>query len=188
MNPARRSNNLSRNNKNASFKRKEGDNKNASFKKNERDDNRTSREDKTSFRKEGKRPSFRNKVIKRKIVESKPGMRINQFLAHSGISSRREADKLIAAGLVSVNGKIITEMGFRVLPKDTVKFNNETISSEKLQYLLLNKPKGYLVSDDPSKKKTVEEIINNINNVVFFMGAKIRLYLIISRLSLKVIL
>ena len=159
MSPARRSNNLSRNNKNASFKRKEGDNKNASFKKNERDDNRTSREDKTSFRKEGKRPSFRNKVIKRKIVESKPGMRINQFLAHSGISSRREADKLIAAGLVSVNGKIITEMGFRVLPKDTVKFNNETISSEKLQYLLLNKPKGYLVSDDPSKKKTVEEII-----------------------------
>ena len=81
MSPARRSNNLSRNNKNASFK------------KNERDDNRTSREDKTSFRKEGKRPSFRNKVIKRKIVESKPGMRINQFLAHSGISSRREADK-----------------------------------------------------------------------------------------------
>ena len=159
MSPARRINNLSRNNKNASFKRKEGDNKNASFKKNERDDNRTSREDKTSFRKEGKRPSFRNKVIKRKIVESKPGMRINQFLAHSGISSRREADKLIAAGLVSVNGKIITEMGFRVLPKDTVKFNNETISSEKLQYLLLNKPKGYLVSDDPSKKKTVEEII-----------------------------
>ena len=159
MSPARRSNNLSRNNKNASFKRKEGDNKNASFKKNERDDNRTSREDKTSFRKEGRRPSFRNKVIKRKIVESKPGMRINQFLAHSGISSRREADKLIAAGLVSVNGKIITEMGFRVLPKDTVKFNNETISSEKLQYLLLNKPKGYLVSDDPSKKKTVEEII-----------------------------
>ena len=159
MSPARRSNNLSRNNKNASFKRKEGDNKNASFKKNERDDNRTSREDKSSFRKEGKRPSFRNKVIKRKIVESKPGMRINQFLAHSGISSRREADKLITAGLVSVNGKIITEMGFRVLPKDTVKFNNETISSEKLQYLLLNKPKGYLVSDDPSKKKTVEEII-----------------------------
>lgn len=147
MSPARRSNNLSRNNKNASYK------------KNERDDNRTSREDKPSFRKEGKRPSFRNKVIKRKIVESKPGMRINQFLAHSGISSRREADKLIAAGLVSVNGKIITEMGFRVLPKDTVKFNNETISSEKLQYLLLNKPKGYLVSDDPSKKKTVEEII-----------------------------
>ena len=66
MSPARRSNNLPRNNKNASFKRKEGDNKNASFKKNERDDNRTSREDKTSFRKEGKRPSFRNKVIKRK--------------------------------------------------------------------------------------------------------------------------
>ena len=86
-------------------------------------------------------------------------MRINQFLAHSGISSRREADKLIVAGLVTVNGKVITEMGYRVLPKDVVKFNNETISSEKLQYLLLNKPKGYLVSDDPSKKKTIAELI-----------------------------
>ncbi len=86
-------------------------------------------------------------------------MRINQFIAHSGISSRREADKLIVAGLVSVNGKVITEMGFRVLPSDVVKFNNESISSEKLQYLLLNKPKGYLVSDDPGKKKTVEELI-----------------------------
>ena len=102
---------------------------------------------------------FRNKISKRTVEETKPGMRINQFIAHSGISSRREADKLIVAGLVSVNGKVITEMGFRVLPTDVVKFNNESISSEKLQYLLLNKPKGYLVSDNPGKKKTVEELI-----------------------------
>ena len=127
----------------------------------QRDDRRpsTSRDTRGSFQRDDRRPSFRNKISKRTVEETKPGMRINQFIAHSGISSRREADKLIVAGLVSVNGKVITEMGFRVLPTDVVKFNNESISSEKLQYLLLNKPKGYLVSDDPGKKKTVEELI-----------------------------
>ena len=103
------------------------------------------------------RSSFKQRVTKK--IEPKPGMRLNQYIAHSGISSRREADKLIAAGLVSVNGKVVIEMGFRVLPSDTVKFNNESISSEKLRYLLVNKPKGYLVSDDPSKKKIVAELI-----------------------------
>ncbi|MGC6428193.1 MAG: pseudouridine synthase [Flavobacteriales bacterium] len=101
--------------------------------------------------------SFKNRITKK--TETKAGMRLNQYIAHAGISSRREADKLISAGLVSVNGKVITEMGFRVLPSDSVKFNNETVSSEKLQYLLLNKPKGYLISDDPSKKKIVSELI-----------------------------
>ena len=120
---------------------------------------RNDKDNRDSFKRDDRRPSFRNKISKRTVEEAKPGMRINQFIAHSGISSRREADKLITAGLVSVNGKVITEMGFRVLPTDVVKFNNESISSEKLQYLLLNKPKGYLVSDDPGKKKTVEELI-----------------------------
>jgi 23S rRNA pseudouridine2605 synthase len=137
------------------------DTRGSSFPRNDRDDRRpsTSRDTRGSFQRDDRRPSFRNKISKRTVEETKPGMRINQFIAHSGISSRREADKLIVAGLVSVNGKVITEMGFRVLPTDVVKFNNESISSEKLQYLLLNKPKGYLVSDDPGKKKTVEELI-----------------------------
>ena len=137
------------------------DTRTSSFPRNDRDDRRpsTSRDTRGSFQRDDRRPSFRNKISKRTVEETKPGMRINQFIAHSGISSRREADKLIVAGLVSVNGKVITEMGFRVLPTDVVKFNNESISSEKLQYLLLNKPKGYLVSDDPGKKKTVEELI-----------------------------
>ena len=86
-------------------------------------------------------------------------MRLNQFLAHSGISSRREADNLIKAGLVQVNGKIILEMGFRVLDSDTVKFNNETISSETKRYLLLNKPKDYLTTTNDPKKKNVYELI-----------------------------
>ena len=137
------------------------DTRGSSFPRNDRDDRRpsTTRDTRGSFQRDDRRPSFRNKISKRTVEETKPGMRINQFIAHSGISSRREADKLIVAGLVSVNGKVITEMGFRVLPTDVVKFNNESISSEKLQYLLLNKPKGYLVSDDPGKKKTVEELI-----------------------------
>lgn len=152
------------NNKNSSFKKTNKDDKRnssstdkkrSSFKKNDRDNkpsySRTDRDD--------RRTSFRNKITKKVVEEKKPGMRINQYIAHSGISSRREADKLISAGLVSVNGKVITEMGFRVLPSDVVKFNNESISSEKLQYLLVNKPKGYLVSDDPSKKKIVHELI-----------------------------
>ena len=87
-------------------------------------------------------------------------MRLNQFIAHSGISSRREADNLIKAGLVQVNGKIIVEMGFRVLESDTVKFNNETIASETKRYLLLNKPKDYLTSTDDPKKKNVYELIS----------------------------
>ena len=100
--------------------------------------------------------NFKSRIVKK----SKPGMRLNQYIAHSGISSRREADQLIKAGLVSVNNKIITEMGFRVMPTDAVKFNNETISSEKKVYLLLNKPKGFLTSIDPQKNKTVADLIS----------------------------
>lgn len=187
MSPASRRPNSSRNNKHSSFKRTDRDDnrsssrdnrgassrderkpstardsRDSSFPRKDRDDRRPSnaRDSRgSSFPRNDRRPSFRNKISKRTIEEAKPGMRLNQFIAHSGISSRREADKLITAGLVSVNGKVITEMGFRVLPTDVVKFNNESISSEKLQYLLLNKPKGYLVSDDPAKKKTVEELI-----------------------------
>lgn len=116
-------------------------------------------------RKDSKKASFTKpfaKRISRKPVKSdKPGMRLNQFIAHSGISSRREADNLIKAGLVQVNGKVIVEMGFRVLETDTVKFNNETIASETKRYLLLNKPKDYLTSTDDPKKKNVYELIAN---------------------------
>ena len=118
------------------------------------------REDRPDSKFNGPKKSiFRNRITKKSNAPTKPGMRLNQYIAHAGISSRREADQLIEAGLVSVNDKVITEMGFRVLDKDVVKFNNETLSSEKLRYLLLNKPKGYLVSDDPSKKKTVIELM-----------------------------
>ena len=107
----------------------------------------------------GFKKPFAKRISKKPVKSDKLGMRLNQFIAHSGISSRREADKLIKAGLVQVNGKIIVEMGFRVMPKDIVKFNNETIASETKRYLLLNKPKDYLSSTDDPKKKNVYELI-----------------------------
>ena len=83
-------------------------------------------------------------------------------MAHAGICSRREADELIQAGLVSVNGEIITEMGFGVKRDDLVKYNGETIRGEKPVYLVLNKPKGFITTtDDPKARKTVMDIVGN---------------------------
>lgn len=115
-----------------------------------------------SERKEGGRFFKKSSSFKGRLSKpSKPGMRLNQFIAHAGICSRREADKYISAGLVTVNEKTITEMGFRVMPTDNVKFSNELIKSEQKKYLLLNKPKGYITtSDDPQKRKTVMELIS----------------------------
>ncbi|WP_290540878.1 pseudouridine synthase [Alistipes sp.] len=87
-------------------------------------------------------------------------MRLNRFIAQSGICSRREADDFITAGVVSVNGKIVTELGTKVLPTDEVRFNDEPVQGEKKVYLVLNKPKGYVTSlDDPHAGKTVMELV-----------------------------
>ena len=87
-------------------------------------------------------------------------VRLNRFVAQSGICSRREADELIAAGLVSINGEIVTELGSKVKPGDEVRFNGERIQGEKHVYLLLNKPKGYVTTlEDDHAAKTVMELI-----------------------------
>ena len=87
-------------------------------------------------------------------------MRLNRFIAQSGICSRREADEFILAGLVSVNGTIVTELGTKVMPTDEVKFNDSRVQGEKKVYLVLNKPKGYVTSlDDPHAGKTVMELV-----------------------------
>ena len=89
-------------------------------------------------------------------------MRLNRFIAQSGICSRREADDFILAGLVSVNGTIVTELGTKVLPTDEVKFNDSRVQGEKKVYLVLNKPKGYVTSlDDPHADKTVSELVKD---------------------------
>ena len=87
-------------------------------------------------------------------------MRLNRFIAQSGICSRREADDFILAGLVSVNGQVVTELGTKVMPTDEVKFNDSRVQGQKKVYLVLNKPKGYVTSlDDPHAGKTVMELV-----------------------------
>lgn len=107
------------------------------------------------------RPNTKKRLSQRVQKVEKKGMRLNQFIAHAGISSRREADELIKAGLVKVNGSIVLEMGFRVKNTDTVKFNNETIRSETKRYLLLNKPKDFLTVTNDPRKKNVYSLIES---------------------------
>lgn len=87
-------------------------------------------------------------------------IRLNRFVAQSGICSRREADSYITAGLVSVNGTTVTELGTKVLPTDEVRFNGERIQGQKNVYLLLNKPKGYVTTiEDEHADKTVMDLV-----------------------------
>lgn len=87
-------------------------------------------------------------------------IRLNRFIAQSGVCSRREADDFIVAGVVSVNGKIVTELGTKVMPTDEVRFNDTRVQGEKKVYLVLNKPKGYVTSlDDPHATKTVMDLV-----------------------------
>ncbi len=90
-------------------------------------------------------------------------MRLNKFLSNAGIASRRDADKLIELGLVKVNDKVITELGFKVDPKvDSVKYDDKNLKPEKLQYVLLNKPKDYITTmDDPEERKTVMWLVKD---------------------------
>ncbi len=88
-------------------------------------------------------------------------IRLNKYIANAGICSRREADDLIAAGSVTVNGKVVTEMGFKVKPTDVVAYGGETLRSERKRYFLLNKPKGFITTvDDPHERQTVMMLID----------------------------
>lgn len=87
-------------------------------------------------------------------------VRLNKYLSNAGICSRREADVLIATGVVSVNGEIVTELGYKVAPTDVIRYDGETIRSEVKRYVLLNKPKGFITSsDDPYGRKTVMSLV-----------------------------
>ncbi len=89
-------------------------------------------------------------------------VRLNKYMANAGICSRREADELIAAGVVQVNGKVVTEMGYKVGPNDSVNYGGETLQRERLVYLVMNKPKDYITTaDDPKDRRTVFAIIKN---------------------------
>jgi 23S rRNA pseudouridine2605 synthase len=89
-------------------------------------------------------------------------IRLNKYIAASGICSRREADELITAGLITVNGKKVTELGSKVRPDDDVRYNGERLHTERKVYLLLNKPKDYVTTtDDPRERKTVMLLVRN---------------------------
>ncbi len=89
-------------------------------------------------------------------------VRLNRYVANSGVCSRREADVLIATGVVTVNGKIVVEMGYKVNPTDVVSYGGVPIKNEVKKYLLLNKPKDYITTmDDPEERKTVMELTRN---------------------------
>ncbi len=87
-------------------------------------------------------------------------MRLNKYIAKSGICSRREADKLIETGIITINGKLVTELGFKVQRHDRVVMDGQLLTAEKLHYILLNKPKGFITTtDDPQERKTVMSLV-----------------------------
>ena len=90
-------------------------------------------------------------------------LRLNKFLANAGVCSRREADEFIQAGVVTVNGEVVTELGTKILRTDEVKFHDTPVSLEKKVYVLLNKPKDYVTtSDDPQQRKTVMDLVKDV--------------------------
>jgi len=112
------------------------------------------------------RPRRRGAAPKKKQADSNEKgeslIRLNKYIADAGICSRREADVLIESGVVKVNGVTVTQLGTKVSQTDKVMFGGETLSREKLRYVLLNKPKGFITtSDDPMDRKTVMSLVEN---------------------------
>ena len=90
-------------------------------------------------------------------------IRLNKFLANAGVCSRREADEFIQAGVVTVNGEAVTELGTKVMRTDEIKFHDQPVTLEKKVYVLLNKPKDCVTtSDDPQQRKTVMDLVKNV--------------------------
>ncbi|WP_443936546.1 pseudouridine synthase [Pedobacter sp. MW01-1-1] len=98
----------------------------------------------------------------KKSNEDKGLIRLNRYISNAGICSRRKADELIAAGVVTVNGEAVTELGLKVDPaKDLVRYNGELLKREKKVYVLLNKPKDYITTtDDPQERRTVMQLVD----------------------------
>ena len=110
-----------------------------------------------------------NDYVKTPIQEE---VRLNKFIANSGVCSRREADTLIQAGVVTVNGEVVTELGTKVnIYKDEIKFNGEKLKGEEKVYLVMNKPKGYVTTaSDPHADKTVMDLLKGCRYRVFPVG------------------
>ncbi|MEX0884676.1 MAG: pseudouridine synthase, partial [Cyclobacteriaceae bacterium] len=108
------------------------------------------------------KPEYDLKSIQDQPKSDADEIRLNKYIANSGICSRRDADKLIERGEVSVNGKVVIELGFKVLRKDRVIYKGRSLNPEKPVYLLLNKPKDFITTtDDPFERKTVMGLVND---------------------------
>ena len=154
------------------FKR-EGDDKRSDrpYSKREGDDKRSDRpfrkeyNTERSFDRREERPKTTERVLrgrKKAVEKDDEGLiRLNRYISNAGICSRRKADELIAAGVVSVNGEVISELGHKVDPaKDVIRYNGETLRREKMVYVLLNKPKDYITTtDDPQERRTVMQLV-----------------------------
>ncbi|MFW6222422.1 MAG: pseudouridine synthase, partial [Bacteroidota bacterium] len=103
----------------------------------------------------------RKPEIKKTKAQGPANIRLNKYIANSGLCSRREADKLIEDGNISINGKITTELGTKINTNDVVRYNGKVLQKEKKVYVLLNKPKDFITtSNDPLSRKTVMNLID----------------------------
>ena len=154
--------------RNDDFKKNDGFRKNDGFKRDngyKRNDNYNRNE---GYRKPYKKPygNYQSNVAP---VEYAPTLateiRLNKYIADAGICSRRNADMYISAGNVTVNGEVMTTLGYRVKPTDEVRFDGKLLSSEKKEYILLNKPKGFITTTNDEKgRKTVMDLVANATN------------------------
>ena len=159
------------NSKNSSRGRQAGKSSNPQEKKSFKSDKNNNPSDKKRFatsasdnKKQFKRDFKKSQPSKpvQKNTEETTGIRLNKYISNSGICSRREADTYIEHGSVSVNGKLMTQMGYKVQPTDEVRFDGTLISIEQKRYIILNKPKNYITTmEDDRGRKTVMEIIAN---------------------------
>ena len=109
-----------------------------------------------------RRPSTRTEDRVKKTSTRPDGIRLNKFIANSGVCSRREADEYITAGLVSVNGEVVTELGVKVQLGDDIRFNGERLKGEKKVYIVMNKPKDFVTTmGDPYAEDTVMDLIGD---------------------------
>ena len=106
------------------------------------------------------------KPVEYDLPASTEEIRLNKYIADAGICSRRNADVYISSGNVTVNGEVMTTLGYRVKPTDEVRFDGKLLSSEKKEYILLNKPKGFITTTNDEKgRKTVMDLVANATNV-----------------------
>lgn len=148
------------------------------------DDNKSSKKEHNKYSGKPYPKKSDNKVYKnkfgRKIVKKEEDtkdnddglIRLNKYIANSGICSRRDADELIKENFVTVNGKVITEMGYKVSSTDTIKVKNKLIKFEKNVYIVINKPKGVLttVSDDRGRKTVISILNNKVKERIYPVG------------------